>query len=431
MSNSISIAVVTATLRNVLQAALNAAPPVTGSVQVITLNPADKRGTPPFVNVFLYHVTANPTLRNIDVPTRNPSGAAVHRPQAALNLHYLLTFSGDDSVFEPQRMLGTVVTTLQSQPMLTRDLITASISTLNSLSPASFSFLLTSDLASAIDLVKLTPEHLSTEELSKIWSVFFQIPYLLSVSYVASVVLLDADVSPVTPLPVTSRGAYVIAGIRPEIESVIVQSDALLPAYSPPSPIVAASPLYLRGRGFSGDDVHVLFSDFDLSIPMSDLRDDRVALTLPALQAGVTGVQVAQRVAMGAPPTAHNGTQSSVFPIIVHPQIVPPVAKANVVTTTIGAVSYEAADITVTLVPNVGPVQRVSLLLNQLVPAPAPPANAYTFEAKPRNPPASPTITFAIANVVAGTYMVRVLVDGAESVPVGGMANPFPTLVLP
>lgn len=432
MSNSIAIAAVTATLRNVLQGAVNAATPAF-SATVATLNPADKKSTAPYVNIFLYHVTSNAALRNIDVPTRTASGGAVQRPQAALNLHYLISCVGDDSLFGSQLLLGTVVSTLQSQPMLTRQLIADSLNTVGS--NPNLAFLKQSDLASAVDLVKLTPEHLSTEEMSKIWSVLFQIPYVLSVSYVASVVLVDASVTPATPLPVTSRGVYSLAGLRPVVDSVIVRSDELNAAYAPPSPIVSGSALAVRGSNFSGDDVHVLFGDVDVTIPTANNAGNRIAVTLPAMAAGVTGVQVLQRVAMGTPPTAHRGTESNVFPVVVHPQITPPVAKANVGTTTIDGVDYNAADITVTLDPSVGVTQRVSLLLNQLVAAPAPPANAYTFNATARvpgvDPPTSATIAFPIKGVISGTYMVRVLVDGAESVPVGGMANPYPQLVLP
>ena len=57
------------------------------------------------------------------------------------------------------------------------------------------------------------------------------------------------------------------------------------------------------------------------------------------------------------------------------------------------------------------------------------------FDAKPRtkgvDPPTSATITSPVSLVVSGTYMVRALVDGAESVPIGGMGTPYPQLVLP
>ena len=51
----------------------------------------------------------NAALRNSDLPTRNHRSVVVQRPTCALDLHYLLSFYGDDSKLEPQRMLGAVV----------------------------------------------------------------------------------------------------------------------------------------------------------------------------------------------------------------------------------------------------------------------------------------------------------------------------------
>ena len=49
------------------------------------------------------------------------------RPQAALDLHYLLTFYGNEAQLEPQRLLGSVVRTLHARPVLTRQQIQQTI----------------------------------------------------------------------------------------------------------------------------------------------------------------------------------------------------------------------------------------------------------------------------------------------------------------
>jgi hypothetical protein len=78
--------------------------------------------------------------------------------------------------------------------------------------------------------------------------------------------------------------------------------------------------------------------------------------------------------------------------------------------------------------PPVGNEQRVVLLLNQLVPVLSPPVETktdkYSFvlpARTPVSPPAGPpgssqTIVVPIQGVKAGTYLVRLQVDGAESV---------------
>ncbi|MDQ5836372.1 MAG: DUF4255 domain-containing protein, partial [Acidobacteriota bacterium] len=125
MSNFLAVATVTAALSEFLQAAIG--PDVPGAT-VTTLRPDSNGGMPPTgVNIFLYQVTANPAWQNADLPTRRADGDLVHRPQAALDLHYLLTFYGVEAQLEPQRVLGSVVRALHARPVLTRDVIRQTI----------------------------------------------------------------------------------------------------------------------------------------------------------------------------------------------------------------------------------------------------------------------------------------------------------------
>jgi hypothetical protein len=91
-----------------------------------------------------------------------------------------------------------------------------------------------------------------------------------------------------------------------------------------------------------------------------------------------------------------------------------------------------SADLNLTVDPEVGPDQRVVLVLNQT--GSDDPAS-YTFVLAPRDA-ASTTLTVPVTGVVAGTYLVRVMIDGAES-PLTISANPLdpqytgPTVTLP
>jgi len=196
MSNYLAIATVTATLRFVLANAL-VAENFGANVDVTTLRPDIVESDPlkAGVNIYLYQATPNANARGHDLPTRTPDGhTLMHRPQAALDLHYLLSFYGDDSQLLPQRLLGTVVRTLHATPGLTASDIENTI--------RETPFLQGSDLAFAIDRVRFTPAPLSLEDLSKLWSVFYQAKYILSAAYQASVVLITAHGSPVVAPPV-------------------------------------------------------------------------------------------------------------------------------------------------------------------------------------------------------------------------------------
>jgi hypothetical protein len=103
------------------------------------------------------------------------------------------------------------VRTLHSRPVLTPDLIQAAIA-----DPSLTSAVGASDLALQVERIKITPLQMSLEELSKLWSVFFQTPYALSAAYQASVVLIEATERPTPPnLPVRQPSVGVSAAVAP------------------------------------------------------------------------------------------------------------------------------------------------------------------------------------------------------------------------
>jgi hypothetical protein len=141
---------------------------------------------------------------------------------------------------------------------------------------------------------------------------------------------------------------------------------------------------------------------------------------LPAgFYAGILGVQVVHDVPMGSPAAAHAIFKSAAFAMVLRPAIT--ATAENVVSTVIDGVTYQSGDIKVTFTPNVGRSQDALLLLNEYNPPSNRTARAHTFPAPPDNGIAAPgtpdtaTIQFPFKNVVPGTYLVRVQIDGAES----------------
>ena len=193
MSNHLAIATVTASLAQFVQDAVKK--DVAGTtVTIARPDSANAALAGKRVNIYLYQVTPNAAWRNSDLPTRSDNGRLMQKPRVALDLHYLFTFYGNETNFEPQRMLGSTVRALHSQPVLTRELIRLTVK--------STADLTTSNLAEDSELVKFTPTSLSLEELSKLWAVFFQTQYTLSITYQGTVVLIETDDTPGTPLPV-------------------------------------------------------------------------------------------------------------------------------------------------------------------------------------------------------------------------------------
>ncbi len=396
MSNYLAIATVTAGLVQTLQPLVAADVP---GADVTTVRPdGSGNGTPTTgVNLYLFQVTPNAAGRNADLPTRNANGQLVQRPRAALDLHYLLTFYGDENQLEPQRVLGSVVRSLHTRPVLTRQVIR---DTMNA-NP----ILAESNLADEVELVKFSPMALSLEELSKLWSVFFQIPYTISVAYQGTVIFIEADVTPRTVLPVRQRNLYVMPFRHPVIETITSEAG-------PNQPIVAGSTLIVRGRNLRGDDTQLRIAGID--VPPDEVTDTRISISLaepplPAdtLRAGVQGVQVVHRLLLGTPPAPHRGFESNVVPFVLRPTI----TNIQLANPQGSGDELRSADVTVTVDPKIRQGQRVILLLNEAsdtLPA------AYTFSAGPLDADDN-SVTIHISDVKAADYLVRMQVDGAES----------------
>ncbi|MGA3169198.1 MAG: DUF4255 domain-containing protein [Terriglobia bacterium] len=388
MSNYLAIATVTAALQQVLQGA------VENAVAGATVGFSRPEGTgagqgAPLVNIYLYQVTPNAAYRNADLPTRRSDGTMVQKPQAALDLHYLFTFHGDDDKLEPQRMLGAVASTLQAQPLLSSQNIQAALT-----SPQFSSVLAGSNLESQAERVRFTPTALSLEEFSKLWSVFFQVEYSLSAAYQASLVLIESDDTPQEALPVQARNVYVMPFRQPAISQVIPQSGA-------GQPILPTSTLIIQGSRLLGDITVVRLGNLVVTPPT--VTDKAIILPVPAgLPAGVQGLQVIQKVQIGTPPKPHAGFESNVAAFVLHPVITP-----QTVTST---------QISVKVAPTAQQDQRVTLLLNEATTPPPPAPAAYAFSLPPLANDTN-TLIFTISNVQGGntTYFIRVTVDGAES----------------
>jgi len=206
VSNYLAIATVTAALRDILQEAATAA--VTGAT--VTLRRPDHANTEnadkASINLYLYQALPNTMWRNVDLPTRTADGRLLQRPQIALDLYYLLSFYGSELEMEPQRLLGSVTLALHTQAILQASTIQQAINNTSLLSQ--------SDLFQQVELVKFHALNMSLEELAKLWSVFFQVPYTLSMAYCASAVLIDADITPMETLPVLTRNIHV----QPEVK---------------------------------------------------------------------------------------------------------------------------------------------------------------------------------------------------------------------
>ena len=392
MSNALAIATVTATLSDVIERSAQSIVP--GATVVVGRPPETVAAGEHHVYLYLYHVVPHLGLRNDDLPTRN-GDLVRNRPRIPLVLHYLLAFQGDNATFEPERMLGTVVRDFHARPLLARTDIELAITARTELAG--------SNLPQAFERIRLTQTPLTLEELSKLWSIFFQVPHAVSVAYEASVVELEADETPRTPLPVLyrgdgDRGVYLAVGPFPSIEAIRV-------AEGYPSAALGLQ-LIVTGQQLAGKPLRLRFRHTRLGtpptvidIPDADAMPDRLVATIPsgpaaniAWAAGI--VEVTLESGTNDPPRLSNTVSLALAPTIQAISPSPIMRDAN-----------DNAIITVTMVPAVRPEQRVSLLLDGRETVAAPRAAT------------TGTITFAVEHAAAGNVRVQVRVDGVDSMP--------------
>jgi hypothetical protein len=414
MSNSLAISAVTSTIRYVLDRSLQQAHAgQVGGAGVTTLRPTELAAVDveeaPGINVYCYQATPNHAWNLADLPTRRGDGSFVQRPVAALDLHYLISCVGLEPQLVPQRLLGRVVGALAATSVLTRDVVAAAIETYGA--ETDTDFLLESDLASEVELVKLSPTPLSLEEMSKLWGVL-DTPYVLSLGYLATVVLIAADVTPRVALPVRRRELTVMPAGPPRLEEV--ETDP------PLQPVGLGTTLVLRGSRLLGPVTTVRIGRASLvpaeGATAAELRvaiDDTVAAGLHALHV----VHTRAAGPGGLPPERRVGGSNAV-PLLVRPEI----AVADVT----------ATEVSLTVAPPLQEGQRASVVLGRLEGDDEPLEVTLVLPPVPAADAPLGELVLARADIPDGHWLVRLQVDGVDSLPeLVGDVYAAPDLTLP
>ena len=412
MSNAFAIGAVTAVLKNLLDNATVHEPLVTsvGSVKVTAISPDQiKLETNDYVrlNLFLYHVEPNAAWSNRMMPSHDIRGDRVSNQPLALNLYYLVSAYGKQD-FEAEVLLGYAAQLLHEVPVLTRDSIRKTFEPSGGPLPAMLEKLAGANLADQIELVKITPMNMNAEESWKLWS-SLQTAYRPSIAYVASVVLIEAVRPARAALPVLVRG---------EADRGVVTQPSLVPSFptltdavppnSQPS-IRLAKTLTLLGHDLGGSSVQLRFESplLDAPIVVAAAAGSNAAKILVSIPNAPADWPVGHwSVSAVVTRTGEPARTSNAIAFTLAPEIVTKVVGPNEVLDT--DITRPAGVLTIKLKsrPQVLPQQRVTLIVGEreLV---AEPRTAKTADLRflGAGPNALP----------AGTYPVRLRVDGVES----------------
>jgi hypothetical protein len=292
VTTAFGIASVTATLRDLLSDGIvnHNVSGILGSTVMVSVLPPDRvvpaSGVEPSqLNLFMHRVSANAGWRNEGLPARDASGRQrLANAPLAIDLHYLLSaYSAGD--LHAEILLGYAMQWLHERPVLTREAIQAALTPSPLPGTPLEQALADSGLADQIELVKITPEHLDTEEMSKLWTAT-QSHLRPTAAYRATVVLIEATEPVRSPLPVLSRGRVDLATGRDR--GVIVE-----PSLDPPLPTLeTVAPTSGQIVARLGEDIDLTGHHLDGTARTVLLFNDRFETeeVVPALVTGGAGL---------------------------------------------------------------------------------------------------------------------------------------------
>ncbi len=406
MSNALAIAAVTATLRNLLES-VNQGTGLNGSNVSITTKPPDKArdgtSTDNQINLFLYQVLPNAAWRNMDIPQRVRAGETAI-PPLALNLYYMLTAYGegdDDSL--GHRLLGHAMSIFYDHPLLGAQEIK------DALPPD-----IDSDLENQIERVRITLQPLTVEEIFRLWSGFLT-QYRISVSYEISVVLIESSRAVRTPLPVLTRGKN---------DKGITSQGSMLPPFTTLTGL--SLPTKIQSAIRVGERLTIEGFHLDAKNAQVLLAQTRFGFTWPlAPDAGTTAQKMTVTIP-ATPPALPDPTAPTTWPVGFYSVSLSftnddgfaatsnelPLALAPTISNIQLQGDHTGATVTLDCNPGVLPGQRVALLIgDREVP--------FVFPPPPVVPPQAPQaitgLSFDVGAIDAGTYSVRLRVDGVDT----------------
>lgn len=420
MSSALAIAGVTAVLRDLLNDGLinHNVSGLLGSTVTVSALPPDRvvpvNGTESTqLNLFLHQVTFNTGWRNHALPSRDGSGQQrLSNPPLALDLHYLLSaYSAEE--LGSEILLGYAMQLLHEVPVLDRKAITTALTPSPSVDtnlPPALRALAECGLADQVEQIKLVPDPLSSEEMSKLWTAV-QSHYRPSAAYVATVVLIESSKPTRPTLPVLTRGP--VDPVSHLERGVVVQAD-LLPPFPTIQTVAAASgqpaatigaTVELTGHHLDGTNRTALLSNsrfgIEQSLPAAGGGGSLASFTVPIVPAGV--YQVALQVIR---PGESDPRTSNALALVIGPEITTamPIAVARD--------GSGVATLALTVQPQIQPGQSASLLLGTRE-VPIGPVTVATG-----------TLTVPVPDAQAGEFLLRIRVDGIESPIINRSAVP-------
>jgi hypothetical protein len=270
-----------------------------------------------------------------------------------------------------------------------------------------------SDLHEQIERVRITPQPLPIDEISKLWT-GFQTPYRTSAAYQVSVVLIESRRPAKTPLPVLKRGeddrgAVAEPGLIPPFPTL---TELVLPSRQ--ASALLGDPIILRGHHLDQGTLTVRFNNPHLTDPVPVQVVEHTATEVQVKLLDIADDPNARKkwvagfytVALVLKDGDRERTTNE-LPLTIAPEVTS--APTEV---TRGPLPDRKAEIKLTCSPEVRPAQRAALLWGDLeVPALAHPTQTNMLQ-------------FEIKQAPLEKRFLRLRIDGVDSFLIDPAADP-------
>jgi hypothetical protein len=217
--------------------------------------------------------------------------------------------------------------------------------------------------------------------------------------YAATVVLIEADLAPRVALPVRERSMVVLPIAPPVLADVATQPPGVA--------IVAGSELAVRGSGLlapAGSATAVRFGPAELAPAAGSTAALLTVTVADSVPAGVHAVQVVHRAPPGAAgEPARVRARSNAVAVLVRPDVTD--------------VATSASEVTLTVRPPLRAGQRSTVLLTPLGAAGDRVPLAFTLAPVAADAGPTQTVVLDRGGIADGDWLVRLIVDGADSLP--------------
>jgi hypothetical protein len=412
---------------------------VTGQFDMTARSPESLSASAPAraaIALYPYAFHPNSAWESSRPPAYSTAGLRQVDPLLALDVHYLLAGYAPDGG-EVERVLGLALLAMHESARLTPEMLeeAANNGTFANGSPLPQAL---RDLAGQVAPIKVSPIKLELADASSLWSTF-NAGVRSGMAYNVGTILIERRLRRAPAPPVREGRLGVVQIRRPTITRFIVSTDGNDP-FTDRSIVLPGDTFRALGSGLASDVTQFRVSGRTLTVAPGAAMSNRVVGVFPAdLRPGLTSFQILHRLAKPVgdlpPPAAGDvpGERSNLIPLAVRPVLGNPAVTLTNRRADDGIVSFSAR---VQFGVAVGSFQRGELLLTATTADADGHFASFVFVAPDPATGAPDTSTatrdFTISNVPAGNYLVRLVVDGAESeLSIGAAGYDGPLLTVP